>query len=202
MSTGLTLIGLCGPAGAGKDTVADHLCQRFGFVRASFAEAPRQMLEALCSYANVDHAHLHERQLKERDMPVLRASYRRAMQTLGTEWGRLQMDMDLWVRVLESHLGLATNSPVHDRIVITDVRYPNEAEAIERWGGRLVGVTRPQAMAVRAHSSEAYIGTLWGRCQTLLVNDSSLPGLRGLIDGMAAELGLQPRDTLFPYDDA
>jgi len=95
----VTLIGLAAAAGSGKDTAADHLCARYGFVRASFAEAPRVMLEALLSHIGVDHAWLHEPRLKESPMPVLEHSYRTLMQTLGTEWGRNMVGHGLWVRV-------------------------------------------------------------------------------------------------------
>lgn len=195
----LTLIGLTGPAGAGKDTVARFMCQRFGFVSASFAAAPRAMLEALLSHVGADHAYLFEPTLKEQKIPGIGASYRQLMQTLGTEWGREQIDPEIWVRALQCSLGLLKDAfaPVHDRIVITDVRMPNEAEMVEGAGGLLVAITRPQAAAVRPHSSESHIGTLYGCARHYLVNDSSLPGLQGQIETLCSyTLGLDSRPPL------
>ena len=197
------LIGLAAAAGSGKDTAADHLCARYGFVRASFAEAPRVMLEALLSHIGVDHAWLHEPRLKESPMPVLEHSYRTLMQTLGTEWGRNMVGHGLWVRVLEHHLGLDVAQPVHDRIVVTDVRYPNEAALLRQHGGHLVGITRPDAPAVRPHSSEAHFAELHAEADTTIVNCSShLAGLHTLLDGLMHQLGVDERPALGPYPEA
>ncbi len=205
-TTDCTILALTGPAGAGKDTIADHLVNSFGFARFAFADGPRAMLEALLSHIGVDHQWLYERHLKERPAPVVDASYRQLMQTLGTGWGRDMLHPDLWVHCLGARLGIAPGPrvwgagggpehcvPVHDRIVITDVRYPNEAGAIHRWGGTLVGVTRPQMMAVRPHASEAHFGTLWGQCKTVFVNDSSLTSLHGLVNALCDDMGITPR---------
>lgn len=194
--TDLTLIALCGRAGSGKDTVAQHLVQRYGFVTASFAEAPRQMLEALLAVADVDHAWLFERDKKERTMPTIGLSYRQMMQTLGTEWGR-GLDADLWCRVLARSLGLDIGAPVHDRICITDVRYLNEAALAHHHGGKIVGIVRPSAVPVLDHSSETepsrIISTL---AETTLLNDGSIAGLHDLVDGLADSWGLDRRSAL------
>ena len=152
-----TLIGLVGRAGVGKDTAAEHLVQQFGFHRWAFAEPLRTMLEALLVECDLDHAYLFEPQLKEQPIPGLGFSYRQLAQTLGTEWGRA-LASDFWLRCADRCLGLhddpAQSHPVHDRIVFSDVRFPNEAEWIRRRGGFLVRVQRPGTAAVRAHCSE------------------------------------------------
>lgn len=199
----ITLIGLCAAAGSGKDTAADHLCARYGFVRASFAEAPRTMLEALLSYINADHAYLHEPGLKEFPIPVLGYSYRLLMQTIGTDCMRNMIDGDIWLRVLASHLGLDAGQPVHDRIVVTDVRYPNEAAWLKHHGGHLVGIQRPYALPVRGHSSEQHFEELHAQADTTIVNCSShLAGLHTLLDGLMHQLGLAERPHLGPYPEA
>jgi hypothetical protein len=155
------IIGLTGLAGAGKDTVADRLCAAHGFERHAFAEPIRDMLTALLTGAGIDYAHLFERDLKELPVPGIGVSGRRMMQTLGTEWGR-SLDTQLWVRVAAVTLGLddlPNTSPVHDRIVLTDVRFPNEAAWIRSLGGYTWRVVRP-APAVAEHVSEQHINQL------------------------------------------
>jgi len=161
MSRDPILIGLTGLAGAGKDTVADHLCQKHRFERHAFAEPIRDMLTALLVGAGLDYAYLFERELKEQPIPQLGVSARQMMQRLGTEWGRA-LDPDLWVRHAAMTLGLhdlPRSAPIHDRIVITDVRFPNEAAWIEQLGGRVVRVIR-DVSPISSHESESYASRL------------------------------------------
>lgn len=192
----LTLLGLTGRAGSGKDTAAAYLCKRYGFVSAAFAEAPRAMLEALLDHAGVDYAWLHEPGMKERDMPVLQASYRTLMQTLGTDWGRGCIGGSLWVRILDAHIGVGAGRPVHDRIVITDLRFHNEDKWLHDNRGRLVRLRREQATPVRPHESEPHTDNL--RADWAIDNHGfSTAGLHGQLDGLMRELGLEEREPLF-----
>lgn len=151
------IIGLTGRAGAGKDTMAAQLCEHHGFERYALAEPLRDMLTQLLTDAGIDHAWLFERPLKELPIPELGISGRRLMQTLGTGWGR-GLREDFWLRLADLALGLPA-APVHDRIVITDIRFPNEAAWIAAHQGLLVRVERPVA-PVAAHESEQHADTL------------------------------------------
>lgn len=77
---------------------------------------------------------------------------RSLLQWWGTEYRRAK-DPDYWVTRLEKTL--SAHQP--DVALITDVRYPNEAEAVKRWGGTLVRVIRDGEpdYAVSAHESES-----------------------------------------------
>lgn len=194
--TEITLIGLTGRAGSGKDTAGDYLCQEYGFVRASFAQPLKDMLEAMLEHANVDHIWLHEPAFKNHDIPGLGASARTMMQTLGTEWGRTCIGADLWVQLLDRHLGLSAGNPVHDRIVITDVRFPNEAAWVKASGGQLLKLVRDEAQPVRAHESEQYADTLPADC-AIHNSGSGFLGLHSMLDGHMASLGMEPRPGLF-----
>ena len=57
---------------------------------------------------------------------------RRAMQTLGTEWGRNLIGQDIWVNALERRIK-STGASV---ILIPDVRFDSEAEMIFKNGGK------------------------------------------------------------------
>ena len=178
----ICLIGLTGQAGVGKDTVAERLCDVHHFAAESFAAPIKSMLEALLSDHNIDHAHLYERALKESPIPIINASPRRLMQLLGTEWGR-SIDPDLWVRLAAQRVGLHNlphSSPVHDRLVMTDVRFANEAAWIRSHGGRIVRISRPGTPSVAHHSSE----TQPIRADYTIDNSGTVPELMRAIDRM------------------
>jgi hypothetical protein len=161
--SGNIIIGLTGFAGAGKDTVARYLCQpHHGFEPYAFADPLRDMLIALLCPANIPVQYLTERRLKEQPIPGLDISARRLMQTLGTEWGRNQVTQDLWTRIAGMTLGIGDDPsvlPVADKIVISDVRFPNEAGWIRQHGGYVVRVMR-EATPVAAHESEQHTAGL------------------------------------------
>lgn len=152
------IVGFSGPAGVGKDTAADHLVRAHGFHRFAFADPLREMLFALLEQAGVDHAWATEPHLKEQPIPGLGVSYRHLAQTLGTEWARQQLGADFWLRVASMALGLSgagghVTAPIHDRIVIPDVRFPDEAAWITAQGGVVIRISRP-VPGVRPHISE------------------------------------------------
>lgn len=152
------IIGLCGAAGAGKDTVGTFLRLRHGYRRAAFADPIREMLRALLKAGGLSDFeityYMTDREAKEQPIPGLGVSYRHMAQTLGTEWGRA-VKPTLWLDVALAHIAAAPQAS----FVFTDVRFPNEAEWIKAHGGELWRVERPVS-AVREHISEQLIGQL------------------------------------------
>ena len=152
------LIGLTGYAGTGKDTVRLILEGQYDLDGMAFADAMRDMLSALLACVGADESWMTERHLKEVDIPQLGASYRKLAQLLGTEWGR-SIDPDFWVRIAAAKVKLCAH--YNDAgVVISDVRFPNEAAWIRSQGGVIWRVIRPGTAPVRAHDSEDLIATL------------------------------------------
>lgn len=191
MNTPITLIGLVGPAGSGKDTAAQRLVEQHGFVAYALAEPIRTMLYALFSEANIPSGQLFSPESKAQPIDALHgATPRHLMQSLGTEWGRKLVGEDVWLTVAERHLGLlAGDEPVADRIVITDVRFANEAAWVRRHGGTLVSLERPGAGlqgSTASHSSEAHITEI--DTHLALMNNGSIAALWDQVDGIASAL--------------
>ena len=139
------LIGIAGRARSGKDTVANFIVAAIGGYRYSFADPIRATLAPL----GVDMSDPYWQARKEEPIPALGVSPRRMMQTLGTEWGRQLINPDLWL--IMAHQRLLQSGP---GMVISDVRFDNEAAWIRKHGGRIIHVIRPDTKAVEAHASE------------------------------------------------
>lgn len=116
----INVIGICGRAGAGKDTVGDWLVKNRGFKRISFATPIYAALEAIGFPAPAT------REEKEAKIEGFDFSWREAAQTLGTEWGR-GLDKNLWLKIVEAKIATG-------HFVITDVRFENEAQMIRKQG--------------------------------------------------------------------
>jgi hypothetical protein len=141
----MQLIGLIGQARVGKDTVAAHLYRKYDFEQTSFAFPMKEMLATVFG-DRFRHG--------DREAPIdwLGKSPRHLMQTLGTEWGRNCVHPELWVLLAEREVIKARER--HYGLVITDVRFHNEADMILRNGGVLWRITRDSAEQINAHVSE------------------------------------------------
>ncbi len=145
------IIGICGAAGAGKDTAASFLVEEHGFTVHKFA-AP--LYDAISALTGLTVAQLMDRDLKERPIAHFgNKSPRELLQSLGTDWGREMVAQDIWLQA-------AAARAVEPRCVFTDLRFPNEAEWVLSTGGQVWRVERevPEHLACRsAHKSEAGI---------------------------------------------
>jgi len=122
------LIGLTGRAGAGKDTVADILVAEHGFKKYSFAGPLKQALAVVGIVEPADRA------LKELPIPGRGYSYRKAAQTLGTEWAR-NLDSEFWLNLANDKV------PDGENWVISDVRFENEVQWVRNRNGSVWHVT-------------------------------------------------------------
>ena len=162
----MQLIGLTGRAGCGKDTVADFLCETHGFVQIALADPLRDGLKAMLG---LTAEQLHRRDLKESPVDWIGRSPRTLLQTLGTEWGRELVAPDLWLRVAERRIEQIKAAPpiLHVAgIVVSDIRYENEADWLRGLGGKVWLIKRNTRHtlngATATHSSEQHIPTEMG----------------------------------------
>jgi hypothetical protein len=139
------VLGICGHAGAGKDMVADYLVKELGFVRMALADPLKEIAN---KYFNVPWD-----VLRRSDKPE---KVRWLLQQLGTEIGRAY-DPDLWVKYLDFQMATSPEK----RIVITDVRFPNEAKFLVENGADLILIRRPlnphKGTEMMRHTSETSI---------------------------------------------
>lgn len=76
---------------------------------------------------------------------------RRLIQTLGTDCGRDLLGENVWVNATINKIRLDSS---RKNWVIQDVRFPNEAKAIQILGGKIIRVNREGVGPVNDHPSE------------------------------------------------
>ena len=169
------IVGLTGRAGAGKDTAADVLCEAHQFYRFAFADPVRaEIMRAFGVDISVFGTDTKERKIdalainrctdpdfrlavgKLGVSPQAPRSPREIMRWWGTEFRRAQNPRYWTVRAGDT---------LHDamrrgfrRIVITDVRFRNEADFVRYHNGKVWEIKRATAETVPAnHQSESEI---------------------------------------------
>jgi hypothetical protein len=142
------LIGISGKIGSGKDTAAATLnaLSNNRYEVKKFAGKLKQIAGLLCG---VDPIWFESQEFKLEHMPGEWGgmTYRTFLQRLGTEALRDGLHTQVWVNALFADEQSDSNW------IITDVRFPNEADAIREKGGFLLRIERPGS-APGTHPSE------------------------------------------------
>ena len=174
------VIALTGLAGSGKSTAAKTLlAQGDHWVLIKFADPLKDMLRQLYRGMCLSSDEIERRiegDLKEQPCDYLNgASPRRAMQTLGTEWGRESLSPDFWTNLwsirAEAALAMGKN------VVVDDCRFANEAAAVNSirdYPALIISIEGRESSDSSGHISEAG-GVV---CDELVLNDGSIDDLR------------------------
>jgi hypothetical protein len=165
------LIGIAGIANSGKDTLASMLMECEAYRKVAFADPLKDML---CVMLDISRELLEDREYKEATNPDLLTTPRFMMQSLGTEWGRKWIHKDLWIILARKRIEKYLQ---YRHVVVTDIRFENEAALIRELGGQIVHLLRPSAGINSAHVSEQRIATHPG--DYYLNNAGTLHTLRG-----------------------
>jgi hypothetical protein len=168
------IIGLNGVARAGKDTVAGILHDLYGYEVFSYSETLNDALINLNPIVEIPW---------EQDVPglVVTGAYpgapifyryapliehvgyevakeipevRRLLQAMGTEVGRNMFGENIWVDALMKKI---EGKP---KVAITNVRFPNEAEAVWSRGGEVWEVIRPGFEPALGHTSDTALDAI------------------------------------------
>lgn len=163
----MIVIGLSGKKLSGKDTVFMLLKEsmiNLTIERVAFADALKQEVAELLK---VDVATIEQQ----------KSRFRGILQWYGTDWRRAD-DENYWIkRAQEKINALAGTSDV---VVVTDVRFPNEAELVRSNDGLLVRINR-QGPSTDTHSSETAMD---GYTPDLVIDNT------GTLDALKANVSL------------
>ncbi|MGX1133200.1 hypothetical protein RKD49_005390 [Streptomyces glaucescens] len=147
-------IALIGKAQSGKDTAALWLFRNRAYTRLAFADPLKEMalsVNPLIPLSYGVHGRLADL-VRDVGWDYAKTNYpeaRRLLQQMGQTVR--ECDEDFWLNVMRRKLDSAKawNMPV----VVTDVRYRNEADMLRRRGFKLVRIVRP-GIATMTHASE------------------------------------------------
>jgi hypothetical protein len=139
------IIGVVGFIGSGKGTAGDIL-KDMGFTPISFAKGVKDITAEMFGWPRhlLEGDTQHSREWREKPDKFWSYEFekdftpRLALQLMGTEVGRNVFHQDFWVIKLKNYID---NSP-EQNYVITDVRFKNEIDFINRQGGILIELQR------------------------------------------------------------
>jgi hypothetical protein len=184
------LIGLSGKSGSGKSTVGDYLAGAHGYHQFAFAGALKEVVQTAF--------HFSDEQMtfgKEAVDPRCGKSPRWCLQHFGSAFRAVWPEIWIWNLRWEILGFLAENG--QRPIVVTDVRFRDEAEALKRMGAVLVRITRSAgetpapleacATGIPGHVSETDLDG-WKGWDYVIINNSTLEHLENIVEAM---LGLE-----------
>ncbi len=170
------IIGFSGFARAGKDTCADITKEMLpGYSRSSFAHRLKYECSLMLSMVDDDFPNLFETEdkVKYRDFLVFWGKFRRKQQE------------DYWIKNLEDE----KSNPVSTKTIISDVRYPNEAQWIWKQGGIVILVERPGVGPANEEEGQSIQTIILERHYNyVLLNDGSLEDLKEKIIKLISEI--------------
>lgn len=206
------VIGLHGLPGVGKDVIADYLVNSHGFVRLAFADAVKA--ELIDAFALRDDTDLFtDRDLKVKATPLLMLArcrsqtfIRLARKVLGTtSWNVMFQErtprwiMQMWgteFRRGQNHtywidkVARAIDElPPHQNVVVTDVRFPDEAGLVQSLEGDIWEIVRPNnplAERIDGHTSNRRLPDY--RVDVTISNDASIEELEWAVEAQLLPL--------------
>jgi len=187
------ILGICGYAQTGKDSVAEIAARRFGFKRYSFAQPLKDACAVLFDWG----PEWFTGEGKAQRDPRWGITPREALQLLGTEYGQVDLQRIpefaaktgrlMWVR-----RAFETMWEMRDtRVVISDLRFSHEAEEVHAQGGQVIRINRRGVGPRNLHESEIAVDSV--EPDAVINNDGSLSSLEDSVLTVVVGLtGLQP----------
>ena len=155
------IVGLLGSKGHGKSTAADYLVKEFGYVELSFARPLKNIVKEVFT---MSEDQVNNPDYKEKIDERWGVSPRELLQVIGTDLFRdglrtacpsLESKDSIWITNLKYRLEAL---PTGSRVVISDVRFPEEATFLQSLGCILLRIQRPSisdtATTRTQHASE------------------------------------------------
>lgn len=163
------IIGITGKAGSGKDTVARFILENPAFSHFKVRSFAGPLKEVVCALTGCSMKDLENPDFKKKEVPGFPpiyemeykktfkksdlfipnikerpCTYRDLLQYIGTDMFKDKFGADFWINRLK----------IDSDTIITDVRFPEEADFVESNGGTLISISRPGDRGIVKHVSE------------------------------------------------
>lgn len=174
------IIGLCGYAGSGKDTLARILCDDCGFVQVSFADKVREVLMHLDPFLPEAGAYVSDLVEKEGYECAKRRylSFRKWLVKIGHGMRTIVNDR-VWIDAADLSTKIADGKTM---VVVSDVRYANEAATIRDLGGKVWYIFRPGCDAATPEEKDSI--TMIRNFDAVITNSGMIDDLRATVREM------------------
>lgn len=192
------LVGLVGYAKSGKTTAAEVLVEN-GFTAIAYAD---KLKNTISKVTGLPREYMDDQSLKERPFPLPYTLEWHIIDKLMQEYGMYANDYryvtDGYKRALitsprqlmtvvgtdilrtcddEIHIRSTLDSLPNGNVVITDIRFQNEFDAIANKGGVTIGIVRDEVTPLNlktAHVSEKNVAKLLPLCDIIIENNEGL----------------------------
>jgi hypothetical protein len=186
------LVGICGKAGAGKDTIGDYLVEKYNFKKVALADPIKRLVKDVFA---LDDQTVYDRVEREKDLKRWPGwTVRKLLQYVGTELFRENIDDAIWVKSLWYKI----LDDVSGNYVVTDVRFPNELEYFKTHAEKgeffTIKVIRPGfggKVGLSSHASEAYDL----ECNFEILNDGGIEDLKNKVDDVLQIVNQESQDA-------
>lgn len=148
----IPIIGLHGPIGSGKDTLAGMLTAS-GFRRLKFADPLYAMCHAVDPAFTPDMPHSAKNEYLLNNASL--GTRRNFIEKLGTEFCRNIIHADFFTMAMNETILESIATAPSLAIVISDVRMENEATLIRKLGGHIVHLKPDWGCTKTGHASDA-----------------------------------------------
>jgi hypothetical protein len=150
------IIAICGAKRSGKDVLASHIVNKYGYTRLSFAEPLKHIVKLLFDF-NDQQVGLIEGSNDEKDTLDERwgISPRKALQFVGTEILQNKIQ-ELLPNVKRDYFAniLLSKIEYNKTYVISDLRFIHEYDKIKHLDIQIIKVIRPSIITDEQHLSE------------------------------------------------
>lgn len=153
-----TIIGICGKKFHGKDTVANYLVKNYGFTKISLGDPLKNAMKNIFCFDD-EQLWGNSKEVVDKYWSV---TPREMMQFIGTDLLRNEMQKKypqigdkLWIMSIERYIDGMISKNI-TKIIIPDLRFPNEEVLIRKYNGKIIRVIRDELIDVikDAHISE------------------------------------------------